>query len=467
MPEQPKQFDFSKEKDQEKFKRLRDDLKEEVIVDAKEKSLRMLNKIETGEAKNYDEAEKKIEGGRKLRTEDIEKIVKANFTSCSWFSKGGSRYYYEIAERIVEGEKRLAADDRENGDEAAEIMKDYFSKYAEQKLDEKGLLESFVHADLNWDNFKDILYVDVRTHEGNEEIVCNGIGFNPIVPLIEKRNPEFKSLVEQVINNSFFEHYTSGWMGHDSSDSKFYKNLTDIEKGSFCKNNGFYVAPTFYSWGGSGDESSKGKTVLYFNDFLMKIMTPSPEVVSKYIFSIDEHPEAEFGRGSYLNKNKKFVIVAERLETGYSKSSLRNATGEEGDVEFILALLAGKNHDLTFYSDVLGLMLELPSDSISEIITQDEWGKDRKWGVDLKGKDPILLKLLSSNECGVEGTKLIIDPLNKGSKCVTWPIMRIIPEILSGVIEYGKNNEVLRVAVPENGKFKVYDKDSFSKKEIV
>jgi len=420
---------------------------------ALDEASKMHEKIESGEAKDYVEAERQIEEQKLKRIEETKKYIEDYFGSNARFA-AGEKCSDNLAEEIFEAEVRLVNDGCKNGDEAARIMQDYFSAYVNKKLKEDCLpAGSFVTAELNWEKYKNILYVKEFEHIGG--LSCCGLGFKPIMPLIEKgSNPEIKLLVEKIINNSFFMHSAGSWKKGVNISFDDYISL--IEEGSFYNENGFYVTTTFSSW---GEHKKHKKICLYFNDALMKIITPSSEVTKKRIFPIGEGKNIS-NHHQYLDGRKKFMILAGGFPSGYSRERLSGTHDEEGgDTEFISSLLSGKNHELTYFSDVLGLILE-PKKIYGS-------GSDRiRFKMDTNDNIPILKKLLEDKlDTGVDDEikmkRMPETRISERSKALCCPIRRIVPEILEGIIEYGENNEVLRVAIPEEGKFKVYEKNYF------
>jgi hypothetical protein len=75
MPEQFKQFDFSKPEDQKEFEILSDDKKAEIKKVAKDEAGKMQDKIKNGDAADYNEAEKISEYDKFVKPTPVEEII--------------------------------------------------------------------------------------------------------------------------------------------------------------------------------------------------------------------------------------------------------------------------------------------------------------------------------------------------------------------------------------------------------
>ena len=384
---------------------------------------------------------------------------------------------YNLEEALTEAEKIAKKANQFTGDNT-EIKKEHYSEAEDAVSFDEGLKEQFIsgneatdflkqdyeriaeaeakkcscdYANLNWDKFKEYLFI--RKNEPR--------AFYSVIPLIEKNaHPDFKKLVEKIANDSLFIHGISG--DGDGIVNNDIKTAAEyIEKSMFRSETGFYISLSYTArW--------HGHLIIYFNKQLIDLLKPSFESQRK-IYSeaqqskgglegtqggphVDSHYKTPVGsvnkggRGIYLSKNVGFV-------------------------NWTAGLLARKSKFFDGAESILGTVIHSKAEASPE--------SRRGYPISIGPIDPVLLKALAYDDSDiVDGNRLAIsdyyDPKKAEDYTALLPIQRITPDIVSGIIQYeyrdgiGLHDSglfVKKIAVPENGKLKIYNPDMSEEKK--
>ncbi|TSC92671.1 MAG: Uncharacterized protein CEN89_539 [Candidatus Berkelbacteria bacterium Licking1014_7] len=263
--------------------------------------------------------------------------------------------------------------------------------------------------------------------------------FHGIVPLIPKspesqhKNTEFiKLLVEQIINSALLDHT----LGREGGKKTIEDAIILCERKLFKEPGGFYVTPVTNSWGSNSVYLTNPRnktTVFYFNEHLLDLITPKDHT--------DKDEKAlNFRTGSraeHFQEGASPHKLLESLRSGIiSFPKLNTCLGIKMYVPVILDREKGK----LFIGPVPDEVIDLCSFNDGEIADNN-----------------ILVKSVSDVSGRIYDLK--IEDVNSGERYpIVLPIQKILPSIVSGIIEYGLFGMINKVAVPnENGKFRLYD----------
>lgn len=487
MPERGfdfKKLDLSNESGQKKFDQLSQEKKEVIVGAAQDEAVevqeRLMEYYKRGYRGSYiyNRASKEIKEEQwikenELRIKEIEIKFRKFYPIDNIVNNFPNRSndkevtYRRFCEELFKSEKRMEESFMEH-DDAAEILKNTYQKIAEFEM-KKMDSDKFVYADRHWDKFKQFLYVDkkeeVKLQDNSNALpIVNGdaVAFYPRVPLISKGNEKIKSLVEQIINKSFLCHTIEGWGKQVDHELGFRDIISAIKGGDFKTESCFYITPTTTEW---GSENRKKGRVIYFNNKLIEMMTPPSEFVESNIFPLygsgigitAQTSELSDKPTTYIYSNVRFDFY------GSTRKSSEYISHEPGSPDYVISLLGGKNPKLSYYNDVLGVILKLPPGSVSNYNEKGEYSDTK---IDLSSVGHTYQQILTNNSIILDENKNIKIPMhllyrchardNKDNYCFL-PIVKITSEIISGIIEYGENGEVLQMGVPEGDNLKIYN----------
>jgi len=328
------------------------------------------------------------------------------------------------------------------GEEAVKLLSEKYEEMVEARRREFGFsAEQYDTPVINWGNFINLRAVKKSAHGS---LLVNGLTFKPDILFIPKEaSLEFKQSVERILNDSFFVHRISGFYYEDAPET-LGSATKHIEEETFYAKGGFFACPTTCPW----DMSLKGRgwLSLYFNSYLMSLMTPSEESMSALLdyYDGEEIPVLEMMRrlAYHSISTKQNDIV--RIHSG---SKGKYAGAEEGYPDLILQLLGNRGTDLSYYNNVLGLLF------VAEV--------EKKDGNQVKltpgSFNPDFAELIPDYE-----TALRVNGHVKGEKIkkrlIMTPIQRVVPKIISGIIERDERGIVNRIAAPDReGRMIIYN----------
>ncbi len=435
MPKTP-EFNFSTNSSKESFETLPGIAKKKLIEVAMEEEETLRRLVESGKASDYADASRIHEASIGKRDKKLEVT--------------GKEAAYVIQE-LYEAKVELYR--------SGELFKNA-AEFRERHKDD-------IVPKLNWEKYKEFLHVEIsQGHDGKFYTRINEHDFGPPIYFLPKdSSPEFVQKVEEIINASLYTHLITSdkkkinKQGYFEQRS-FEPSVKAIQDNKVQNELGFYVTPTFNQYQGSGGLR------IYFNEHLMNIMKPkTQEEIEATETMWDEYERI----GIYpIHEERhwqldKFI----RLSTGGERQRY-----DAGCTEYIPWLLAGKvsKADSQYFTTELGTVKVLPTKILSKTHTG---GGTFSATLEIGPVDSDLADLLTVSypddpkvtphelrsfiEYCRNVPKSVIERItNEGKAPILFPIRKITPQIISGVID-ANGPTVQRIAIPVDGQMKVFD----------
>jgi hypothetical protein len=322
----------------------------------------------------------------------------------------------------------------------------------QKKLDEEFGEGEYITGEITLEGLRN--YVDIEIDKSGDEhkLRINDVWCKTFIPAFEKdADPEFISTVEQVLNNSLYNHRVQS--GDISSD--FQDTVADINRSNFKRAGGFYVNPLV------GDAKGPGSTTIYFNQKLLDWVTPSEEAVEAHAGESDT-AVVHFKSGSGESGYDDATGFGEDAYQGlvYDHLLENDSYGDKYDINN----LKRRGYNISLNS-VPGIMTKVQikknedgvrigpfEDEVLDVLAVDEADKQDGY-LKIPGESGILPRRYS--------VKKLHEKLQDGDEAyISMPIQNITPEITDGVISFDRSDEfqiARKVAVPEVGKMAAYN----------